>query len=241
MTTSPYASTDAVVHLRGVVAVLGGFPALTGVDLRVGPGEVVLLRGANGAGKTTVLKVCAGLLRVHQGSGQVLGFDLGERRRIRRRVAMLGHATGLYDDLSVAQNVAFWTAAAHRDRDMPGDALSTALERVGLTGRLSDTAVGRLSAGQRRRASLAVMLARRSPLWLLDEPHATFDASARDLIDALVGEAVASGVTVMLASHDDDRAQSIASRVVDLAGGAVVSDTGAEAAGPATASGSATP
>nr|MBA2607498.1 ATP-binding cassette domain-containing protein [Actinomycetota bacterium] len=91
----------AVVRLRSVVALLGGFPALAGADLTVDSGEAVLLRGPNGAGKSTVLRVCAGLVPVAQGEAEVLGVDLTkDRRAVRRRIALLGHAGLLYDDLT---------------------------------------------------------------------------------------------------------------------------------------------
>ena len=98
-----------VVRLRGAVSLLGRFPALAGADLDVEPGEVVLLRGPNGAGKTTLLRVCAGLLEVTAGEAEVLGVDLvRDRRPVRHRVGLVGHGGGLYEDLSVAENVAFW-------------------------------------------------------------------------------------------------------------------------------------
>ena len=81
--------------------------------------------------------------------------------------------------------------------------------------------VARLSAGQRRRTSLACLLARRPELWLLDEPHAGLDADARDLLDGLVRQAVDQGATVVLSSHELDRAEALADRVVVIDGGHV--------------------
>src|SRR5918996_805177 len=104
---------------------------------------------------------------------------------------------------------------------------------VGLDGRLRDVAVGRLSAGQRRRTSLACLLARRPELWLLDEPHAGLDHETRDQLDALIGQAVAQGATVLLASHELDRAESLAHRVVELVGGTTVPGSGAPHPAPA--------
>ncbi len=207
---------EPAVHLRDAVALLGRFPALAGIDLDVGRGEIVLLRGPNGAGKTTVLRVCAGLVPVVRGEATVLGHDLRHNvRSVRRRVGLLGHATGLFDDLTVADNVTFWGRAT---RARAGD-IEAALELVGLEGRLRDVPVARLSAGQRRRASLACLLARRPELWLLDEPHAGLDAEARDLLDGLVRQAVDQGATVVLSSHELDRAEALADRVVVIDGG----------------------
>lgn len=212
---------EPVVHLRDAVALLGRFPALAGIDLEVRRGEVVLLRGPNGAGKTTVLRVCAGLVPVVRGEAVVLGHDLRhDPRPVRRRVGLLGHATGLFDDLTVADNVAFW-GRAYRARRAEVEA---ALDAVGLSGRLRDVPVARLSAGQRRRTSIACLLARRPELWLLDEPHAGLDHDGRELLDDLVQRAVDAGATVLLASHDLERAEALAHRVVTLAGGT----TGAE-------------
>jgi ABC-2 type transport system ATP-binding protein len=224
---------EPVVHLRAAVALLGRFPALAGIDLDVARGEIVLLRGPNGAGKTTVLRACAGLVPVVRGEAVVLGHDLRlDPRPVRRHVGLLGHATGLFDDLTVADNVRFWGRACRAD---PGD-IAAALALVGLDGRLRDVTVGRLSAGQRRRTSLACLLARRPELWLLDEPHAGLDHDTRDQLDALVGRAVDQGATVLLASHELDRAESLAHRVVELAGG-----TTAPARGPSHTDGSAPP
>ena len=201
------------------MALLGTFPALAGADLDVATGEVVLLQGANGAGKTTLLRVCAGLLGVASGEVEVLGHDLvRDRRAVRRQVGLLSPVSGLYDDLTVTENVRFAARAAGVEAARVGPAL----ERLGLVGRLPDTPVTRLSTGQRRRTALAVLAARRPPLWLLDEPHAGLDAEGRDLLDDLIREAVVEGATVVLASHELDRAQSLAGRTVTVAGGVVV-------------------
>ncbi len=207
---------EPVVSFRGAVCLLGRFPALAGVDLRVGAGEIVLLQGPNGAGKTTILRACAGLVPVSDGEATVLGVDLRtDRRAVRHRVGLLGHASGLYDDLTVADNVRFW-ARAGRSRTVDADA---AMARLGLDGRLADVTVSRLSAGQRRRTSLAVLVARRPELWLLDEPHAALDQDGRDLVDSLMRDAVAAGATVLFASHELDRAVDLAHRTVAVAGG----------------------
>ena len=93
------------------------------------------------------------------------------------------------------------------------------MARLGLDGRLRDVAVGRLSTGQRRRTSLACLVARRPELWLLDEPHAGLEQDGRDLVDALVREACAAGATVVLSSHELDRSLELADEVVTVAGG----------------------
>jgi heme ABC exporter ATP-binding subunit CcmA len=212
------ASGEPVVRLRSVVALLGGFPALAGADLTVDRGEVVLLRGPNGAGKSTVLRVCAGLVPVARGEASVLDVDIvRDRTSVRRRVAMLGHAGFLYDDMTVRENVTFAVRAAGGDTA----AVAPALARLGLDGRLATTRVAALSAGQRRRTSLAALVARGAELWLLDEPHAGLDEKGRELIDVIVRDATASGSTVLIASHETDRAKALATRVATVAGGTI--------------------
>lgn len=209
---------EPVVHLADVVAVLGGFPVLAGADLTVERGEIVLLRGPNGAGKTSLLRLCAGLLPVERGSAVVLGHDLAlDRTAVRNRVGLLGHSNGLYGDLSVLDNVSFWGATV----GATAVEVDASLVRLGLAGRLATVPVSRLSAGQRRRTALACLVARRAELWLLDEPHAGLDASGRDDLDATLREAAASGATVMVASHELERAGALATRVVEVVGGQV--------------------
>ncbi|MEK9838240.1 MAG: heme ABC exporter ATP-binding protein CcmA [Ilumatobacter sp.] len=215
---TPADRSAPAVDLRGVIALLGGFPALSGIDLRVERGEIVLVAGPNGAGKSTLLNVCAGLVPVARGHAEVLGTDLrGDRGALRHRIGLLGHRNGLYADLTVAENLAFWA-------DMVGaneGEIAAALTSAGLDGRLSSVRVSALSAGQRRRTALAVLLVRRAELWLLDEPHAGLDPSGRDELDDLIRLAVASGVTVILASHDLERSRALAGREIVVKGGTV--------------------
>ena len=205
------------VHLRAAVCLLGRFPALAGVDLDVDEGEVVLVSGPNGAGKTTLLRLLAGLVPLSGGTGAVLGHDLAsDRLGARRHVALLGHAPGCYDDLSVRENLRFFTRAAG-GRAADADA---ALERLGLE-RQAGLAFHRLSAGQRRRTALAALVARRPRLVLLDEPHAELDAAGRDLLDGLIRAMAAEGATVLLSSHELARARALAGREVALVAGQV--------------------
>jgi ABC-type transport system involved in cytochrome c biogenesis ATPase subunit len=153
---------------------------------------------------------------VARGEARVLGVDLTvDRAAVRPRVALLGHHNGLYGDLSVTENVRFWGATVGAS----ADEVAGALERMGLDGRLADVVVSRLSAGQKRRTALACLVARRAELWLLDEPHAGLDAQGRDEIDATVGAAALAGATVLMASHELERAGALASRVVEVVNG----------------------
>jgi heme ABC exporter ATP-binding subunit CcmA len=196
---------------------LGRFPALAGADLEVDTGEVVLLSGPNGAGKTTLLRLCAGLLALRAGEAEVLGVDLAiEPRRVRRAVALVGHETFCYDDLTVAENVRF---VARSTGHTTADA-DAALEQAGLT-RVTNVAHGRLSQGQRRRLSLANALARKPSLLLLDEPHAGLDEHGREVLEEVVRAAPGAGCTVLLASHELELARRLATREVRIVAGQV--------------------
>lgn len=205
-----------MVDLVDVVATLGQFPALSGTTMRVDEGEIVLLRGPNGAGKTTLLRLCAGLVPVVRGTARVLGYDLlVDRERVRPHVGLLGHQNGLYSDLTVAENVRFWGATVGASTAE----IDQAMDRMGVTGRISSVPVRKLSAGQKRRTALAALVARRARLWLLDEPHAGLDQRARDELDQILVQASAAGATVLVASHELDRAESLATRTVDIVAG----------------------
>jgi ABC-2 type transport system ATP-binding protein len=209
MTGAPLAALEAAVCVRD------GVPVLRGVHLRVEPGEVLLVTGSNGAGKSTLLRVLAGLLPLVAGAGQVLGHVLpGPAAPVRRAVALVGHETPCYEDLTVRANLRFHAGAVGR----PQRAGDRAAAEVGLGGVL-DRPYGRLSAGQRRRCGLAVGMLRRSPLLLLDEPHASLDADGRALVDGVIGSTVAGGGAVVLVSHELDSVRSIADREVRLVDG----------------------
>lgn len=208
-----------VVQLRDAVVLAHGFPLLSGVDLTIEPGTLSVLVGANGAGKTSLLRLLGGLVALSAGDGSVLGLDLRtvDRRLLRRRVGWLGHEGSFYDDLSVEENLTFAARALER----PLDGLDAVLERVGLARRRTTT-TKQLSAGQRRRLGLAWLLLRRPELWLLDEPYASLDDAGRTFLDDLLADVTSAGATVVVSAHDPLRSARLAPRTLEVAGGLVV-------------------
>ena len=224
---------SAVVRMEGAISLIDQFPALAGIDLVIDEGEIVLLRGANGAGKSTLLRLCAGLAPLGGGTGTVLGHDLSvreQRRRVRRETGLLAHETFLYDELTVEENILFWAKANRVDLD----SIDPVLDRLALAGRLRNVKVSGLSAGQRRRTSLAVMVCRRPRLWLLDEPHGGLDQAGRDFVDDLVQHAIGFGATVLIASHDIERATDLSTRTITIGGGQILDDGRGSSDEPAT-------
>lgn len=215
------APPSPAISLHGAVALSGRFPLLAGVDLDIARGETVLVEGPNGAGKTSLLRVCAGLVALTSGQVRVLGFDpVRQRNQVRRRVGLLSHASHLYDDLTVGENVRFAVRASGGDTGR----IDEACARLGLVGRLLKTSASKLSAGQRRRVALAVLAARWPELWLLDEPHAGLDGPTCTLLGQLIADAVADGASVLLSSHEPQLSVPLADRVVTMGGGRVTGE-----------------
>lgn len=188
-----------LASLHNAVVTAGRFPLLTGVSADFERGHVYVVTGQNGAGKTSLLRLLAGLEPLARGSGTVLGYDLATTRRrlVRRHVGWLGHEGSFYDDFTVSENLDFAIRATGSDPHR----LDAALELVGLVDR-KDVRAKSLSAGQRRRMGLAWLLVRRAELWLLDEPYASLDDEGRATFDEVLRAATSSGSTVVMTSHD---------------------------------------
>ena len=171
----------------------------SGLDFQVRAGQWLQVRGANGAGKTSLLRLLTGLARPHAGSIEWNGVDIARAGEdYRAAMAYFGHRHAVKDDLSALENLQL--AAALDGRQLDQRAACAALWRVGLRGR--ETLPMRvLSQGQRRRALLARVLTRGARLWILDEPFAALDADGVDMVCALVAEHLRGGGSAVLTSH----------------------------------------
>lgn len=167
------------------------------IDVSVDSGEVLLVQGGNGAGKTTLLRVLAGLLRPDEGSRIELDGEPVSRERVARVCALLGHLPGLKGELSTLENLRFAMGLFGRRR---GASAEAALASTGLAG-YEDTPARQLSAGQRKRLSLARLLLLPARLWLLDEPYANLDLEGITLVNRMVERHLAQGGGVLLTTH----------------------------------------
>ena len=170
------------------------------VALTLRAGDLMGLVGANGGGKTTTLRMLAGLLRPDRGEGTVLGHDI--RRpgaSLRARVGYMGQRLSLYPDLTVVENLHF-RARVHR-LARPGDAVAQSARRFGLDDVLT-TRFERLSGGWARRVQFAATLLHAPPLLLLDEPTAGLDVATRRDIWRWLGELADGGTAIIVSTHD---------------------------------------
>lgn len=207
----------AAVALTGIAKRYGRRWPLRGLSLTVAPGEVLALLGRNGSGKTTLLRVLATLTRATRGTGTVFGASLeNDADAVRALVGMLGHAAGLYGDLTATENLAF---AARMRGVRPADAgIHRLLEAVDLTEH-ADERVRGFSAGMQRRLAVARLLLRPPRLLLLDEPHAAFDADGIALVHRLALQVRDAGGAVLVATHHPRHAAAIVDRAVLLEAG----------------------
>lgn len=173
--------------------VRGGKRVFADLGFEVRAGEALLLLGPNGAGKSSLLRMVAGLLRPAAGSLELAGAD--PDRSLAEQAHYLGHLDPLKSSLSVGENLRFWT----RFLGGGGDKLA-ALRAVGLE-RVGDLPAGYLSAGQRRRLSLARLLAVERPIWLLDEPASALDADGQALLRDVMRRHLAAGGLILAATH----------------------------------------
>jgi heme exporter protein A len=188
------------IQTRGLCRRYGRRWALVEVDLAVARGAFLLLTGRNGSGKSTLLKVLATALAPHRGSVTVAGHDVVEARdEVRRRVALLGHASYLYEDLTALENLRV-AARFLGGKAQTRDELVGCLAIVGLADR-ADDAVASFSAGMRKRLSLARTLLQDGEVILLDEPYGNLDPPGFALVDRQLEAFRARGATVVLATH----------------------------------------
>jgi heme exporter protein A len=186
-----------------LTCVRGGREVFAGLRFSVTAGEALLVTGRNGSGKSSLLRVIAGLVRAAAGRLTLTGGDA--ERTISEQAHYLGHQDALKPSLSVSENLGFWT------RYLGGRTGDAALAAVGLE-MLADLPAAYLSAGQRRRLSIARLLAVQRPIWLLDEPASTLDREAQETLAGLMQRHLSGGGLIVAATHGEiglDRAPEL--------------------------------
>ena len=218
-----------MLELHGIVARYEGRPVLDAIDLAVPSGQVVSILGPSGGGKTTLLRIVAGLERPAAGRVLLDGRDLAGVPTHERGLGLMFQDYALFPHRDVAGNVGFglrmagWDAARVRDR------VAELLALVGLPG-FERRSVGTLSGGEQQRVALARALAPSPRMLMLDEPMGSLDRALRErLPDELATLFRDLGLTVLYVTHDHDEALRVADRVVLLRGGGIEADGTPEA------------
>lgn len=198
---------DAAVVTRGLRKVFGSIVAVDRLDLEIRRGEVFGLLGPNGSGKTTTIRMLCGLMEPSEGDASVVGFDIRtQAEQIRRNIGYMSQRFGLYDDLTVYENVRFYATiyglygAERRER------LKTHLDELGLTPR-ADQLAGTLSGGWKQRLALACATAHRPAMLFLDEPTAGVDPAARRKFWETIYDLARRGTTILVTTHYMDEAE----------------------------------
>ncbi|MFI7587391.1 ABC transporter ATP-binding protein [Spongisporangium articulatum] len=212
--------TDVPLLCRGLGKRYGSMQALDGLDLRIGPGDVVGYLGPNGSGKTTTLRLLTGALRPSEGSASLFGHDCwSDRRRAHERLGYVPSEPDYDPRLTGAELLSLSGRLRGRDRAADREARKRTVQRLGIdTGRR----VGELSRGNRQKLALALALWHRPDVLLLDEPSTGLDPLAQDVMHDLVTGAADDGAAVLFSSHVLSEVQQLARRVVLLHHGRVI-------------------
>jgi heme exporter protein A len=184
---------------EGLSCVRGGRRVFSGVSFSIAAGHALVLTGPNGAGKSSLLRVIAGLIRPVAGTVELEGAD--PELSVAEQSHYVGHLDPLKPALTVTENLAFWARFLNGARAADEAALiARGLEAAGLAD-LAGMPAGYLSAGQRRRLSLARVLAAPRPVWLLDEPTTALDAASQERLQTVMHTHLAGGGLIVAATH----------------------------------------
>jgi len=211
--------SDAL-NIQGAVKRFGTMEALAGLDLTLSAGEWVALLGPNGAGKTTLMRAIAGLLRLDEGSVQVLGAPAGSRERA-DALGVVPQEIALYDEMTAAENLEVFGRMHGVNGPALADRVSWALSWTGLEQRRDDRVEG-FSGGMKRRLNIAAGVLHRPQLVLLDEPTVGVDPQGRDRIREMLGALRQEGTALLQSTHQFSEIESVCDRVVIVDHGRVI-------------------
>jgi heme exporter protein A len=216
------ALTRWAIEIGGLSRRFGTRPVLHNIDLTIPWDQWIGVLGANGAGKTTLIRVLATLVRPTSGRVIIGGLPLPDRAdAVRRHVGYVGHQTFLYDELTVRENLEFY-GRLYRVPKL-SDRIAIVLDRVGVADRAGDR-VRTLSRGQQQRVTLARAILHDPPILLLDEPDTGLDVQATELLHCLFVDERGRRRSVVLTTHNVDRAHELVDRVAILRHGHVAFD-----------------
>lgn len=216
--------THAIIEAQKLVKAFGFLPVLRGLDLKIQRGEFVALLGANGSGKSTFLRLLTGLTRPTAGLLTIGGWRLPEEAEaVRGQIGLVSHRSLLYENLTARENLLFYGRLYNLSNTDLDNRIQELLARVGLSKRANDL-TRTFSRGMQQRLSIARALLHDPDVLLFDEPHTGLDQNATATLDELLQDARSGGRTVIMTTHQFDKALALADRVVILSRGIVAHD-----------------
>jgi heme exporter protein A len=213
-----------IIEIEKLVKAYGFLPVLKGIDLSLERGQFLALLGPNGSGKSTLLRLLTGLTKPTQGRITIGGWDMPqEAAAVRGQIGLVSHKSLLYDNLTARENLRFYADLY----DLPSATLKSHIDgllvKVGL-GKRGDSLVRTFSRGMLQRLSIARALLHDPHVLLFDEPYTGLDQDAGGILDDLLLQSQADGHTVIMATHQLERAARLCERVVILSRGKVAYD-----------------
>jgi heme exporter protein A len=213
--------SDAIIEIENLSKAYGFLPVLKTLNLSIARGQFVALLGANGSGKSTLLKMLAGLSKATAGTIRIGGWEIpGEAEHVRAQIGMVSHKALLYENLTARENLAFF-AKLYQLKD--ASRIDSLLERVGLSKR-ANSLVRSFSRGMQQRLSIARALLHDPKVLLFDEPYTGLDQDASKILDGLLQEAHSEGRTIIMTTHELERAARLAERILILSKGKLAYD-----------------
>jgi len=198
---------QATIELLGITRSFGALVAVDGLSLTIRRGEIFGLLGPNGSGKTTAIRMLCGLLEPSAGTARVAGIDVREApETVRQHIGYMSQQFGLYDDLTIHENLRFYGALYGLRRHALRERMDVVEQRIGLVAR-RDQMVGTLSGGWKQRVALASATLHEPPILFLDEPTAGVDPASRRTFWRLIHQMAAEGTTVVVTTHYMDEAE----------------------------------
>jgi len=210
-----------MIEVRGLAKYYGRFSALRDLNLAIGAGEFIALFGRNGAGKTTFLRIAAGLCRASSGAVRMRLPGRDEARLVRGAIGYLSHNTSLYMDLTALENLRFF--ARMQNAPCGDEFLTQRIAQVGLAGREREP-VRNYSRGMQQRLAIARAFLHDPEVFLLDEPFTGLDQAGSDFLKSYLLKAHSAGRTCVMAIHDAQLGYEMADRLVVIERGIVALD-----------------
>ncbi len=216
-------SIDLAINTKGLTKKFGSFVAVDNIDLKINRGKIFGLIGPNGAGKSTLIRMICGVITPTSGEGEVFGFNVyNEAERIKQNIGYMSQKFGLYEDLTVNENLNFYANIYSISKKVKKNRIKDVMVMAGLEGK-EDRMTKHLSGGWKQRLALGCCLMHKPKLLILDEPTSAVDPVSRRIFWEIIYKLAKQGITVLVTTHYMDEAESC-DEVAFLFQGKVIAD-----------------